>query len=221
MAKKKHEKSCRSKKDDEEVCRKEVCQDDRGEAHHQSRRRPSGLDVGMSWRVTPHRRLRHQMKRAERANALGVNLFLSIHHDDVQNFYHAKWTYNGTAHLFSERFSGYSLFVSRENRHYEDSLVFAKLLGAALMGHGMRYSPHHAEAIPGEGRQLLDRQVGIYLYDQLVVLKSTEAPAVLLEAGIIVNRVEELVLSSPEGRVSISAAVLEAVNQFCSQQQRP
>ena len=64
-------------------------------------------------------------------------------------------------------------------------------------------------------------RVGVYLYDQLVVLKSTEAPAVLLEAGIIVNRVEELVLSSPEGRVSISAAVLEAVNQFCSQQQRP
>jgi N-acetylmuramoyl-L-alanine amidase len=161
------------------------------------------------------------IKRAERANALGVNLFLSIHHDDVQNFYHAKWTYNGTAHHFSDRFSGYSLFVSRENRHYENSLVFAKLLGAALTGHGMRYSPHHAEAIPGEGRQLLDRQVGVYLYDQLVVLKSTEAPAVLLEAGIIVNRVEELVLSSPEGRVSISAAVLEAVNQFCSQQQRP
>jgi N-acetylmuramoyl-L-alanine amidase len=123
--------------------------------------------------------------------------------------------------ISSDRFSGYSLFVSRENRHYEDSLVFAKLLGAALMGHGMLYSPHHAEAIPGEGRQLLDRQVGVYLYDQLVVLKSTEAPAVLLEAGIIVNRVEELVLSSPEGRASISAAVLEAVNQFCSQRQRP
>jgi len=28
----KQEKSCRSKKDDEEVCRKEVCEDDRGEA---------------------------------------------------------------------------------------------------------------------------------------------------------------------------------------------
>jgi N-acetylmuramoyl-L-alanine amidase len=161
------------------------------------------------------------MKRAERANALGVDLFLSIHHDDVQNFYHEKWIYSGATHLFSDRFSGYSLFVSRKNRHYEDSLIFAKLLGAALMGHGMRYSSHHTEAIPGEGRQLLDRQVGVYLYDQLVVLKSTEATAVLLEAGIIVNRVEELVLSSPEGRVSISAAVLEAVNQFCSQRQRP
>jgi N-acetylmuramoyl-L-alanine amidase len=161
------------------------------------------------------------LRRTERANALGVDLFLSIHHDDVQDVYHAKWTYNGASHLFSDKFSGYSLFVSRKNRHFEDSLAFARLLGAALTAHGMRYSAHHAEAIPGEGRQLVDRDVGVYLYDQLVVLKSTEPPAVLLEAGVIVNRAEELVVASPEGRGRVGAAVFEAVNQFCAERQRP
>jgi N-acetylmuramoyl-L-alanine amidase len=156
------------------------------------------------------------LQRTERANALGVDLFLSIHHDDVQEAYHTKWTYNGTTRLFSDRFSGYSLFISRENPSFERSLDFAKLLGTELMAHGMYYSGHHAEAIPGEGRELVDRKVGVYLYDQLVVLKFTKAPAVLLEAGIIVNRVEELVLASPEGRGLVSAAVLEAVKQFCA-----
>jgi N-acetylmuramoyl-L-alanine amidase len=142
-------------------------------------------------------------------------MFLSIHHDDVQSTYYTKWTYNGVVRFFSDRFSGYSLFASRQNRHFEDSLRFAKLLGAALTTHGMRYSAHHAEPIRGEGKQLIDRNSGVYLFDELVVLKSAKAPAVLLEAGIITNRIEELVVSSPEGREHISTAVREAANQYC------
>jgi len=160
------------------------------------------------------------LKRTERANTLGLDLLLSIHHDDVQGLYHARWTYKGAIHLFSDKFSGYSLFVSRENRHFDDSLAFAKLLGAALTARGMRYSAHHAEPIPGEGRELVDPEAGVYLYDQLVVLKFTQPPAVLLEAGVIVNRMEELVLASPEGRGRIGAAVLDAVNEYCAQRQR-
>jgi N-acetylmuramoyl-L-alanine amidase len=160
------------------------------------------------------------MERPRRANTDEVDLFLSIHHDDVQDLYHDTWKYNGQTRIFSDKFSGYSLFVSRENQHFEESLAFAKLLGAALMARGMRYSAHHAEPIAGESRQLFDSNVGVYLYDQLIVLKFTKAPAVLLEAGVIVNRLEELQLASPKGREQVSAAVLEAVRQFCAEQQR-
>jgi N-acetylmuramoyl-L-alanine amidase len=166
--------------------------------------------------ITMHGIGRRQLiARTEHANALGADLFLSLHHDDVQDVYHAKWTYQGAAHLYSDRFSGYSLFVSRENAHFDDSLAVARLLGTALTGQGMHYSPHHAEPIAGEGRQLIDRDVGVYRYDQLVVLKFTKALAVLLEAGIIVNRAEELAVTSPEGRVRIGAAVLDAVHRYC------
>ena len=47
-------------------------------------------------------------------------------------------------------------------------------------------------------RELLDAQAGVYRYDQLIVLKDTRMPAVLLEAGSIVNRDEELLLATPE-----------------------
>jgi N-acetylmuramoyl-L-alanine amidase len=40
-------------------------------------------------------------------------------------------------------------------------------------------------------------------------------PAVLLEAGSIINRDEELALASPERQALISDAVVDAVAVFC------
>jgi hypothetical protein len=41
-------------------------------------------------------------------------------------------------------------------------------------------------------------------------------PAVLLEAGSIVNRDEELALASPERQQLITAAVVDAVDSYCA-----
>ena len=160
------------------------------------------------------------IQRSLQANSAKVDLFLSVHHDDVQPIYYEKWTYNGKVHHFSDRFSGYSLFVSYQNQFPIDSLHFAKLLGAELSLRGMKFSAHHSENIPGERRQILDPERGVYRFDELVVLKSTKAPAVLLEAGIIVNKEEELLLASSERQQQISAAVLAAVTQFCREKQQ-
>jgi N-acetylmuramoyl-L-alanine amidase len=107
------------------------------------------------------------------------------------------------------------LFVSRQNRDYADSLRFAEFLGAALLGHGLTFSPHHAENIEGERREWADERSGIYYYDSLFLLRNVSAPAVLLEAGLIVNRAEEISVSSDAGRAAISSAVLEAMQMYC------
>jgi len=41
-------------------------------------------------------------------------------------------------------------------------------------------------------------------------------PAVLLEAGSIVNRQEELELATPERRLMVAEAVTAAVEEFCA-----
>jgi N-acetylmuramoyl-L-alanine amidase len=64
-------------------------------------------------------------------------------------------------------------------------------------------------------RELLDSATGVYRFDELVVLKQTHMPAVLLEAGSIINRDEELLLGTPERRALITASVTEAVKAFC------
>jgi len=64
--------------------------------------------------------------------------------------------------------------------------------------------------------ELVDADAGVYRYDQLVVLRSTRMPAVLLEAGSIVNRQEELELATPERRLMVAEAVTAAVENFCA-----
>jgi N-acetylmuramoyl-L-alanine amidase len=154
-------------------------------------------------------------RRAEQANKLAANLFLSIHHDSVQPQYMEWWIFEGKKRQYSDRFAGFSIFVSKLNKGWESSFRFGGILADKLMQRELAFSLHHEEAIPGEGRTLLDHTKGIYQYDNLVVLKLSKAPAVLLEAGVIVNRDEERELSSAARRHLIAAAVTEAVDAFC------
>ncbi len=146
-------------------------------------------------------------KRIEQARAGKATFFLSMHHDSVQPRYLRDWKWKGAFHRYSDRFSGYALFVSRKNQDLASSLRCASDIGAALRKQGLRPSPHHAEAIPGESREWANEANGVYYCDRLSVLRNAACPAVLLEAGIIVNREEEEKLQTVEMRRAIAAAV--------------
>lgn len=154
--------------------------------------------------------------RAARADAMGAGLFLSVHHDSVQPRYLESWTVEGRPQRYSDRFNGWSLFVSQASPRAGESLIFARLLGERLLASGLPFTRHHAEPIPGERRPFLDPGRGIYRYDRLGVLKSAQSPAVLLEAGIIVNRAEEAALASPQRQAQVAQAVGEAADAFCA-----
>jgi hypothetical protein len=62
---------------------------------------------------------------------------------------------------------------------------------------------------------LLDSDAGVYRYDELIVLKMTTMPAVLLESGSIINRDEELVMASDAHKNKVATAVSAAVSDFC------
>ena len=90
------------------------------------------------------------------------------------------------------------------------------MLGEQLKARGLQYTPHYTEKFMGRWqRALLDADAGVYRYDTLFVLKKTQMPAVLLEAGSIINREEELVMTSSQRQQLISAAVVDAVDSFC------
>jgi N-acetylmuramoyl-L-alanine amidase len=96
-------------------------------------------------------------------------------------------------------------------------LLYGKLLGNQLKARGLQYTPHYTEKMMGRRRrQLVDAEAGVYRYDQLVVVRETRMPAVLLEAGSIVNRDEELLLSTSEHQSLISAAITDAAESFCA-----
>jgi N-acetylmuramoyl-L-alanine amidase len=161
------------------------------------------------------------VKRAAHANRLQAGLFLSIHHDSVPNAFLEKWEFLEEPHSFSDRFKGHSIFVSHDNHDYKGSLLFGNLLGKELKARGLQYTPHYVEEFMGRRRRVLvDAEAGVYRYDQLIVLRSTQMPAVLLEAGSIINRDEELVMASFDRRLLISEAVTQAVESFCTARSR-
>ena len=80
-------------------------------------------------------------------------------------------------------------------------------MGKGLRGAGFSPSLYHADPIPGENKPFADRRNGVHYYDNLIVLKTARTPAVLLEAGVIVNRDEEMRMRSEEVRKRIANAV--------------
>ena len=145
--------------------------------------------------------------RVRSANKARADLFISIHHDSVPEWFIETWEYLGAEGRFSDRFNGHSIFVSARHPRYTKSLAFARTLGLTLKEQGLVYTPHYTEAIMGKRRRaLVDKEAGVYRFDRLAVLRGTKMPAVLFEAGSIINRAEELALQSPERQAAIADA---------------
>jgi len=166
--------------------------------------------------VTEGKARRSLVKRVAAANDLPADLLLSIHHDSVPNKFLEDWEFEGKKRHFSDRFSGYSVFVSRINPDFKTSFAFAELIAKEMKAQGLDYARQYSQAIMGRyQRELLNKETGVYRYDELIVLRKTRMAAVLLEAGSIINRDEELKMSSPERRNIISSGVAAAVKEFC------
>ena len=120
-------------------------------------------------------------------SSINKDLFISIHHDSVQKQF-IKYIKDCPTTDYAE---GFSIFISKKNIQYEESLEYAKNFAKELIDQGLSPSLHHAEEIEGENRQLIDDKLGIYLFDDLKVLKNTNSAAFLFEAGVIVNPVDE------------------------------
>jgi N-acetylmuramoyl-L-alanine amidase len=153
-------------------------------------------------------------QRANRANDMNADIFISLHHDGVSDSFLREWKYQGEQHFFFDEAKGFSLHVSPR---YAESLRLAQLLADQLMGSGLDFNRVHEPSNPAGAKvPYLDSKRGIYKRNNLVVLSQTQMPAVLLESGVIVNRDEELVVATPAFQATVAAAILEAVRTFCN-----
>jgi len=141
------------------------------------------------------------------AAAAGTDFFLAVHHDSVQPYLIRTWEHDSVERRYNDDKAGFSLFVSHKNGAVKKSLACASAIGAALRGAGFVPSLYHADRIPGENKPFADKANGVHYYDNLIVLKTARTPAVLLEAGVIVNRDEELRMRSPEVQKRMANAV--------------
>jgi len=126
----------------------------------------SGLEVRM---IEDLPALRDRTRMAQ-----GADLLVSIHHDAVRAALMPR----------AERYSGFSLFVSRQNPQPARSLACAAAIGAELRAAGLEPSRYHAEPVPGENRPYADETNGVHYFDNLALARGAAMPAVLVEAGV-------------------------------------
>ena len=136
-------------------------------------------------------------------DARGADLFVSIHHDSVQE----RWLPQ------ADRFAGFSLFISRQNPQLRKSLACAGAIGAKLRGAGFTPSRYHADPVLGESRPFADEANGVHYYDNLAVARTATMASVLVEGGVLVNREEERRMRDPEVRGRIAIAVAAGVRE--------
>jgi N-acetylmuramoyl-L-alanine amidase len=154
-------------------------------------------------------------ERTKIANQLKADLFISIHHDSAQLKYLRKIKVKeAQGYTTISSIQGYSIFVSRQNGKYQESLDFAHLLGREFRRIGRSPTHHHAEKIKGENRLLLVPDLGIYLFNELVVLKETNMPAILIEAGVIVDAEDEKFLRDGRNRKNLAGAIKRSIMKY-------
>lgn len=152
--------------------------------------------------------------RVQIANDRQADAFLSVHHDSAQERFLSPWAYGGRKLRYTDDISGFSLFVSGENIVFPEGQRLATRIGMEMIAAGYTPTLHHAAPIPGENRELLDAELGVYRWDRLGVVRTTLMPAVLLEAGVILNRADEAALSQPETQTHIADAVVRGLRAF-------
>lgn len=132
-----------------------------------------------------------------------ADLFVSIHHDSIPQ----EWIDQGRR----REFAGFSVFVSAKNPFPDESTLCGKSIGAALVRSRERPSLYHATPIKGENRPLLDKDRGLHRFDDLVVLKTAQSPAVLVEAGVIANPDEEIRLANRRVAADLGGAIVQGI----------
>lgn len=153
-------------------------------------------DAGLEARMIGERGNYRFFNRRTR-DASGAALFVSIHHDSVRE----RWISD------ADKFSGFSLFVSRRNPQPQKSLACASAIGAEMRAAGFKPSLYHADPVFGEERPFADRENGVHWFDNLAVAHTAAMPAVLVEAGVIVNPREDAEMRDPAVQARIAQAI--------------
>jgi N-acetylmuramoyl-L-alanine amidase len=155
-------------------------------------------------------------QRADRANDMKADIFLSIHHDGVRDEALKQWNYDGRPQYFFDDSKGFSLHVSPRNPRYDESLRLARVLADRLMLKGLPFTRIHGpDHLEGARVPFADSARGIYMRNDVFVLGATRMPAVLLEGGVIVNRDEELLVATQAYQATIAATVADSLKAFC------
>lgn len=111
-------------------------------------------------------------------------LLVSLHYDSIPQSMRDAGV--------GESIFGYSVFVSKKNPHYGTSFSCARSIAWGMRYLGEKPALFHQKGLGGKNaRPLLDTQLGVHRFDDLIVLRKAQNPAVLVEMGMWINSRDE------------------------------
>lgn len=172
-----------------------------------------------SFIINPNGEEMSLQERVQKAKAREADLFISLHHDSTKEQFLNRIKVDGkNAYVLKEDISGFSILVSTKNKYYSDSLAVSRMIGGNLITGGYQRTLYHTMDIPGERRKMLDKDLGVYRYDDTYVIKKADMPAVLIEKGFIVNKKELENIDDEFWRNGFLVRTFWGIAQWCNQQ---
>ncbi|MYM92760.1 N-acetylmuramoyl-L-alanine amidase family protein [Duganella vulcania] len=125
----------------------------------------------------------------------GASLVVSVAGDSMPGHYYKYWNASGRRTAYVDRFSGYSVSVSKVAQS-EDSLLCGVAIASALRLSGYRSSDHRPElvVVGDHAAAIADADGPVFFDESYSPLKLASVPIVLLEAGVLQNPDDETLL---------------------------
>lgn len=139
-----------------------------------------------------------------------ADLILEIHHDSAQQG-DIDECLKDKEHC--REMSGFSVFFSSESKEAPVSKELAVRIGKGLRDAGFKPNLYHAKKISGENRKIISENEAVYDVP-FYILKNTDIPAILIEAGVIANPFEEKEISNTEYHSRFAKAVHETLIRY-------
>lgn len=162
--------------------------------------------------------------RPATANMEKADIIISIHHDSnslkqqINNpeLCHGKGGVTVKAEFKQKYKIGFNVFINDDSHaeNQQQSLVLAKLIGQRLVKIGRQPSNYHVYPDDDcKSCRPIENRIGVW-HNNLAVLRNSNMPAVLIEAGNIVDSHDESIVNNHQYRTQFSLAVKSAIDDY-------
>ncbi len=155
-------------------------------------------------------------KRVKIANRkFKPDLYIEIHHDSAPYKDLKRAKREGFRSSLWNKIEGFSFHISTENRNFQKSFLFSKILADIFLSYNL--TPNHYHIDGRRSFAILDKRRGIYNRVQpygLYILYNIKSPTILIECSTIANPFDEKFILIEDNQLIFVKAINLAIYKY-------
>ena len=144
------------------------------------------------------------------ASELNAVALMEIHHDSVQPRIYRSLIRSIRGDPILDYYRGFSIHCYPT----AESIRLAKAIESEMISRSMKWSEYHTEDIPGERMKLIRGTRAVYERRDLLLLRESSIPTVIIECGCIANPEEEKLVKGLAYRQRVVDAIHGGIALF-------